>query len=101
MVYKTTKLRALDISLVSETESLYKTLMNAIPEKTRLVPLVYALAHMLAKLFRSQCEDVPRDELSMFIKQTVDIITRPESAQQQKEEEQDTPDENQEPQPQL
>ena len=88
-------------SLNSEAESLFKTLVNAIPEKTRLVTLVYVIANMLASLFQTQCEDVPRDELSNLIKQTVDIITRPESAQQQKEEEQDTPDENQEPQPQL
>ncbi len=56
---------------------------------------------MLSKIFQEQYEDVPRNELSTLIKQTVDIITRTESAQQQKEEEQDTPDENQEPQPQL
>ena len=89
-------------SLNSEAESLFKTLVNAIPEETRLVTLVCALANMLVSIFQqAQCEDVPRDEISILIKQTVDIITRPESAQQQKEEEQDTTDENQEPQPQL
>lgn len=87
--------------LNSEAESLFKTLVNNIPEKTRLVTLVYVLANMLASIFQTQCEDVPRDELSNLIKQTVDIITHTEFAQQQKEEEQDTPDENQEPQPQL
>ena len=93
--------RKIEERLISEAESLFKTLVKAIPEKTHLVSLVYALATMLHKIFQEQCEDMPRNELSTLIKYTVDIITRTESAQQQKEEEQDTPDENQEPQPQL
>ena len=100
MENKTTKLSALDSSLVNEAESLLTTLINAIPEKTHLIPLVYALANMLASLLRSHCKGVPRDELSFIIKQITDIITLPESAQQQKKEGQDTPDENQEPEPQ-
>ena len=101
MKKKTKQLSAFDSSLVSEAESLLTTLINAIPEKTHLIPLVYALAQMLATLLQSHCKSMSRDELSLIIKQVIDIINLPESAQQQKKEEQDTPDENQEPQPQL
>ena len=99
MEKKTTKLSALEVSLNSEAESLVRTLQNAIPKKTRLIPLVFALARLLLSLITTHGKKVPKNELSNIIKQIIEALIGVD--QQQKKEGQDTPDENQEPQPQL
>ena len=99
MEKKTTQLSALEASLNSEAECLVRTLHNAIPKKTHLIPLVFALARLLLSLISTHCRKIPKNELSNIIKQIIEALIGVD--QQQKKEGKDTPDENQEPQPQL
>lgn len=91
--------RKIEEDLNSEADSLVEILKKAVPEHTHVLPLIYALELLLLDVIITQCKEVPQSELHKIVRGLTDEILA--THQRVEDEVKDTPDENQEPQPQL
>lgn len=91
--------RKIEESFKSEAYSLVEILKKTIPEHTHVLPLIYALELLLLDVIITLCKEVPQFELHHIIRGLTDEILA--THQRVEDEVKDTPDENQEPQPQL
>ena len=84
--------------LKSEANSLVEILKKAVPEHTHVLPYIYALELLLLEVISTQCNKVPQLIVYKIVRGLINEII----ATQQRYENvvKDTPDENQEPEPQ-